>query len=279
VMENLQATGLLLGVGGLFAVALLLAVLRGLRRRRYENIGVSKQAKQSAKNGSVDLFADPLDEDALFGKPRVVGVRDDTDVDRFGAQLREQNRANSTLSAFREPSQNDLQLDADGDQPAAPAAASQGSRSRPASDPQMVIVHLLAERGRTIAGAALRDALLEAGFRYGEMKIFHYQSAGIGDEQGELLFSVANAVNPGSFELREMDSLATPGVTLFLNLTEVADPLGAYDTLIGVVDQLAEALALQVYDESRSSMTRQTIDHCRQRASAVATARSRGQGS
>ncbi len=283
-MDNFGATALLMVVGGLFAVGLLLDIVRRVRNRRCQNIAVSKQARRAAKNPTADLFADPLEDDALlaggdpgFGKSRVVGVRDDTDISELGAKLREQTRANATLSAFREPSQSALALDGDRE----PATASRPPQSAPkpavSSDAEMVIVHLLAERGTTIAGGALRDAVLAAGLRYGEMKIFHFHREPAASAEPELLFSLANAVNPGSFDLRTIDTLTTPGVTLFLNLSEVSEPVAAFDTLIEVVDQLATALALQVYDESRSSMTRQTIDHSRQRARSIATARERAE--
>jgi cell division protein ZipA len=283
-MDNFGATALLMTVGGLFAVGLLLDVVRRVRNRRYQNIAVSKQARRAARTPGADLFADPLEDDALFsggdpgfGKSRVVGVRDDTDVSELGARLREQTRANATLSAFREPSQSALALD--GERQPATASRPPQPKAKPVAtnDAEMVIVHLLAERGTTIAGSALRDAILAAGLRYGEMKIFHFHCERTASAEPELLFSLANAVNPGSFDLRTIDSFTTPGVTLFLNLSEVSAPVAAFDTLIGVVDQLATALGLQVYDESRSSMTRQTIDHSRQRARSIATARERSE--
>ena len=282
-MDNIEAVELVVVIGALFAVALLLDMVRRMRRRRYEQIAVSKRARKAASKGE-GMFGEQLEDDALlnngevgFGRSRVVGVRDESDVDRLGEQLKQQNKERNTLSSFREPAQAALAL-ADNTEPNAPPRQSQQPDAwSAASEPQMVIMHLLASRGATIAGANLRDALLDSGLRYGEMKIFHYYQA-VGEHgDDELLFSLANAVNPGSFELREIDQLQTPGVTLFLNLNQVSAPIAALDSMLAVVDQLAAALSLQVFDESRSSMTRQTIDHCRQRARGVAAQRERAE--
>ena len=283
-MDNIEAVDLVIAIGVLFAVALVLDQVRRARRRRYENIAVSKQAKKSAYTGSsqgAGLFGDQLDTDPLldgsdsaFGSSRVVGVRDDSDIDRLGEQLRQQTIERTTLSAFREPAQESLGFK---DEPASSVGATQSSEKQTAASDEMAIVHLLAARGSTIQGAALRDAVLAAGLRYGEMKIFHYYTCDGDEGDEELLFSLANAVKPGNFELREIEQLTTPGVTLFLNFNQVSDPSSALDKLISVVDRLAEALSLQVLDETRSSMTRQTLDHLRQRARAVALQRQRSQ--
>ena len=63
--------------------------------------------------------------------------------------------------------------------------------------------------------------------------------------------------------------METPGVTLFMPLDDLSDPVSAFDTMVDAVDSLAAGLQLNVMDESRSSMTKQTIDHYRQRARTV----------
>jgi cell division protein ZipA len=51
---------------------------------------------------------------------------------------------------------------------------------------------------------------------------------------------------------------------------ELEQPLQAFDLMLQTAQQLAAELQLNVLDESRSSMTKQTIDHYRQRAQKVA---------
>ena len=135
-------------------------------------------------------------------------------------------------------------------------------------------MHLMANKGETIDGQQLLDGVLAAGFRFGGRKIFDRH---IGDQgSGEILFSLANVANPGTFDLNTIAQLQTPGVTLFMDLEQLTDPVAAFDTMIKSVDSLVAQLHLNVQDESRSSMTKQTIDHYRQRARAVSHKRDKG---
>jgi cell division protein ZipA len=76
---------------------------------------------------------------------------------------------------------------------------------------------------------------------------------------------MANLVNPGTFDLNTMPKIATPGVTLFMALDDLDDASGAFEIMIEAINKMADKLPLNVMDESRSSMTLQTIDHYRQR--------------
>lgn len=129
-------------------------------------------------------------------------------------------------------------------------------------DVQVIVLHLMSRDDR-IAGNTLLEAAVEQGFRYGAMKIFHYHAEE--DGTGPIMFSMANSVNPGIFDLATMDSFSTPGVSFFMTLDENQDPLRAFDTMIEVVNAMANSLDGQIQDETRSSLTKQTVEHYRQR--------------
>ena len=122
---------------------------------------------------------------------------------------------------------------------------------------KFVVIHVLSET--SFDGQALLEALLELDMTFGEMEIFHRL-----DEAGETLFSLTNVVEPGSFDPGTMDELQSPGVTLFMRAHELSDPLGVYDAMLKVAQTLALELGGELRDESRSVMTTQTIEHCRQ---------------
>ncbi|MEX1237050.1 MAG: cell division protein ZipA C-terminal FtsZ-binding domain-containing protein, partial [Pseudomonadales bacterium] len=94
--------------------------------------------------------------------------------------------------------------------------------------------------------------------QFGEMEIFHRM------EQGESVFSLVNAVEPGTFDINQMGELQTPAVSLFMRAHEQDEPLRIYDEMIAVAQALAEELDGEVKDESRSVVTPQTIEHCRE---------------
>ncbi|HAZ94379.1 MAG TPA: hypothetical protein DCW94_01610, partial [Porticoccaceae bacterium] len=59
----------------------------------------------------------------------------------------------------------------------------------------------------------------------------------------------------------------------FMALDDIADPVDALNIMIEAVDSIVGDLQLNVMDESRSSMTRNTIEHYRQRARDVSVRR------
>jgi len=124
--------------------------------------------------------------------------------------------------------------------------------------PEMfIVVHVLA-LGESFPGQALLEILMEAGMTFGSMDIFHRQAG------SEVQFSLANAVEPGTFDVTSMNNFTTPGVTLFMRVHELGDPVRALDDMLVVADAIALELGGEVRDETRSVMTPQTIEHCRQ---------------
>lgn len=136
--------------------------------------------------------------------------------------------------------------------------------AKPVAEPEEVlIINIMAQRGGNFPGGELLDALLKAGLRFGDMNIFHRYSDIKGD--GELLFSMANMVKPGYFDLEAMDDFETPGVSLFMTLPLKADSMKSFDLMVDTARDISDALGGELKDEQRSVMTRQTIDHCRER--------------
>ena len=131
---------------------------------------------------------------------------------------------------------------------------------------EVLIINIMAPGGEAFRGDALLDALLRGGLRFGDMNIFHrYQKPGGG---GAILFSLANMVKPGTFDLDQMDDFTTPGVSLFMTLPlEASDSTNTqvFDLMLETAQTLAQELGGELKDENRSVMTRQTMEHCRQR--------------
>ena len=258
----------LIVVGVLVVIAIILDGARRIKRNRYENLQMSSRKLQKAT--AQDLSTEDLDqlETSEFpsGRSRVVGIRDDGDIQQVEDSLR---RAGG-FGFDREPEQETFDLDNSiyerqrelGTEQAQPQQSVKDDNN---DQPQEVLViHLMANKGETVAGQQLLDAILGVGLRYGAMKIFHRHLND--DGSGPVLFSMANLVNPGTFDLNTMGDLEVPGVTLFMALDDIEDPVSAFNIMMEAIDSIVASLQLNVMDESRSSMTRQTIDHYRQRA-------------
>ena len=273
-MDYFGPREVLIVVGVLVILAIILDGARRIKRNRYENLQMS--SRKLRKSSAQDVTSEELDalEASQFpsGRARVIGVRDEGDIQQVEDSLRRSNG----FGFDREPEQEVFDLDnsiyerqrAELTEQAQP----QKSAEKPNTQPEEVLViHLMANKGEKVAGQQLLDAVLSAGLRYGAMKIFHRHLSD--DGSGPVLFSMANLVNPGTFDLNTMGDLEVPGVTLFMALDDIEDPVDALNIMIEAVDSIVGDLKLNVMDESRSSMTRNTIDHYRQRARDVSVRR------
>ncbi|WP_051686952.1 cell division protein ZipA [Microbulbifer sp. HZ11] len=128
---------------------------------------------------------------------------------------------------------------------------------------EVLILNIMAPAGDCFEGNDLLRVLLSSGLRFGEMNIFHYHCGEAGE--GPALFSLANIVVPGTFDMSEMEDFTTPGVSLFLALPAEVEALKAFDTLLSTARYIAEQLGGELKDENRSVFTAQTAEHYRQR--------------
>jgi cell division protein ZipA len=72
-------------------------------------------------------------------------------------------------------------------------------------------------------------------------------------------------VVPGTFNLSKMAEFVTPGVSMFLSLPIAADSIAAYENFVVTASNLAAKLDGDLKDENRSVLTKQAIEHARQR--------------
>jgi cell division protein ZipA len=95
------------------------------------------------------------------------------------------------------------------------------------------------------------------------MDIFHRHESMSGN--GDVLFSMANALKPGVFDLDEMDNDRVRAVSFFMGLPGPRHPKQALDLMIAAARKLSHELGGDLKDEQRSVLTAQTIEHYRQR--------------
>ena len=153
---------------------------------------------------------------------------------------------------------------------AAPAASQPGVRPVDEFD-KIVSVYLVARAGQSLSGSDLVVAAEKAGLVYGHMNIFHR----LVDNHPELgpIFSVANLVKPGYFDLRAIRELQTPGVNFFITLPGPISALDAWDTLLPTAQRMAELLDAILLDEERNALGRQRIANIRDEMRAYDRAR------
>ena len=144
--------------------------------------------------------------------------------------------------------------------------------ARPGNDfDKIVSLYIAARAGHALTGPDLVVAAEKAGLIYGHMSIFH-RMVDKHPEQGPI-FSVANLVKPGNFDLRTIKDLKTPGISFFMTLPGPLSALDAWDTMLPTAQRMAELLDAVLLDEERNALGRQRIANIRDELRAYDRAR------
>jgi len=238
----------------------------GWRRMR----GSKGKLKFKLDRSFSNLPDDDSDPD-LLSPPRVVDrshepAFDEEDLPSLSA--RELNRRRSG-----EPQQGDLNLGLEepvptllnpvDDEEANPAHQSKETIKDLPPVEEVLVINVIARDEDGFKGPALLQNILESGLRFGEMDIFHRHESMAGN--GEVLFSMANALKPGTFDLDDIEGFSTRAVSFFLGLPGPRHPKQAFDVMVAAARKLAHELGGELKDDQRSVMTAQTIEHYRQR--------------
>jgi cell division protein ZipA len=197
----------------------------------------------------------------FFGRPRKPGQGRRVprgDAGRVEPTLGEQLEAELDADgAAAEPSQETLDF-----APRATQASKDdvGKRTTDEFD-KIVTLYLAARAGQLLHGPDIVVAAEKAGLEYGHMGVFHRLVEGH-PERG-LVFSVANIMKPGSFDMADIQSLQTPAIAFFLTLPAPVSALDAWDTMLPTANRMAELLDGVVLDEQRNAIGRQRVAHIR----------------
>ena len=126
---------------------------------------------------------------------------------------------------------------------------------------KIVTLYLAARAGRKLHGPDLVVAAEKAGLVYGHMGVFHRLIENH-PERGPI-FSVANIMKPGSFDMANIQALETPALAFFLTLPAPISALDAWETMLPTAQRMAELLDGVVLDDQRNALGRQRIAHIR----------------
>ena len=120
---------------------------------------------------------------------------------------------------------------------------------KPSSDPaaqQMVTLYVVAPEHQLFRGDVVVQNLEALGFQFGEYQIFHRH---IDNATSPILFSVANMMQPGVFDLAKLDQFTTVGLVFFMQLPSVGNDLVNLRLMIRTVESFAQAIGGFVLDE------------------------------
>ena len=170
----------------------------------------------------------------------------------------------------REPLLGDQLADSWGQAPAqqeelalpggSPAQSELGKRVSDQFD-RIVSLYVAAKAGQKLRGQDIVVAAEKAGLSFGHMDVFHRLVDGK-PEQGPI-FSVANIIKPGSFDMARIGEIETPAIAFFLTLPAPVPALDAWETMEPAAQRMADLLDGVVLDEERNALGRQRIQHIR----------------
>ncbi|WOI35595.1 cell division protein ZipA [Alteromonas sp. CI.11.F.A3] len=122
---------------------------------------------------------------------------------------------------------------------------------------EVLVLNVKAPEDDPIAGAALLPMLLTLGFKFGDQDIFHRHVNSNG--KGPVLFSLANMFKPGIFDIDNLETFNTQGVSLFMILPIEGDPHQVFNMMHNAARKLADEFGGQVLDGRRSVLTKQGL--------------------
>ena len=141
-----------------------------------------------------------------------------------------------------------------------PAQSDLGKRVSEEFD-RIVSLYVAAKAGNKLRGQDIVVAAEKAGLTFGHMDVFHR----LVDGKPELgpIFSVANIIKPGSFEMARIAEIETPAIAFFLTLPAPVAALDAWETMEPAAQRMADLLDGVVLDEERNALGRQRVQHIR----------------
>ncbi len=122
---------------------------------------------------------------------------------------------------------------------------------------KLVILHVMAKRPRMFNGSDIVGIAREFGLEYDQMNVFHKKVKRRGGKRA--MYSIVNAVKPGTFDMDRMDKFETPGISFVMSLPGPEKGLKAFNIMMEAAKKTAERLRGDLLDESRNRLNPQAI--------------------
>ncbi|GAB3003758.1 cell division protein ZipA [Psychrosphaera aestuarii] len=208
---------------------------------------VAPQLTKDANQGSL------LDDDEM---PSFSALDDEASTKQNDITLQFDQRDTSgfdeTTAAQEKPPIQDHYVDSGSE-------VSKETTAEPAKKNEVLILYIDKPEGDMIDGAKLLPLLLTLGFKFGEMDFFHRHEQSSG--HGEILFSLANMYNPGTFDIDNMEQVSTRGLSIFMTLPNAGEALQTFNMMHNAAKKIADEFDAYVLDANRQRLDVLRVRH------------------
>jgi len=237
---------ILLAAGAIFVLVIYL-LGRSRKRRNHSVIDELEDDLPEFSARSLD------DVDEGVGEVRVITNRGTEDEGGFGSF------STSDESGYAEAASDaiagDVEVSASGSQ-TDPEQAKNSQRLK-----DIIVLYILPkgdpQNQHALQGAQINSSAQAMGLSFGDMSIFHYTV------NGRNVFSLANMLEPGSFDPETIHDLKTSGLTVFMQLHK-GDPMDDLTEMLQRSYQLAGLLDARLCNHKRETLTEQDAENYRQ---------------
>ena len=130
------------------------------------------------------------------------------------------------------------------------------TEAAPSLPNDIVVLYILAKPNKQLVGSQVNSSAQAMGLSFGDMDIFHYS------KDGRNVFSLANMLEPGSFDASTIHDLKTTGLTVFMRI-QGDDPLDDLTEMLQRSYQLAGLLDARLCNHRREPLTEQDAENYR----------------
>jgi len=120
----------------------------------------------------------------------------------------------------------------------------------------IIVLYILPKPNQILIGSQINSAAQAMGLSFGEMNVFHFM------DDSRSVFSLANMLEPGSFDADTIHDLKTTGLTVFMQM-HVGDPLDDLTEMLQRSYQLAGLLDARLCNHKREPLTEQDAENYR----------------
>lgn len=179
--------------------------------------------------------------------------------------IAESNQTVATEKTDSNVAKNTTETTANTPEPASSIKTKPEVKSLESTTPtDLFIFNVVRREESRLGGHELLQFFLTSGFRFGAMGIFHRHENS--DGTGEVLFSIANMMAPGTFDLDMMEQFNSQGISFFLTAPNTKISVKqSFDLMLRAVEQLADEFDCDVLNANREPLTEKQFMEYRRR--------------